>query len=143
MEDQFNGWLTKAEAAQKTGISERTIERLVARGEIRQSYRHIPARRPITILHPEDIDKLKQKTLPPVPTPPINGALTKSMVTDRFNFLTPPRVAIKDKIFLTIDEAAELSGLPKAHLRRLIADESLPAIKAHGWRIRRADIEKL
>jgi len=31
----------------------------------------------------------------------------------------------------------------RRYLRRKIEDESLPAIKADGWRIRRADVEKL
>jgi excisionase family DNA binding protein len=50
-----------------------------------------------------------------------------------------------EKLWLTLDEAAEVSGLPRATLRRLIVDEErLYALKTgRGWRIRRRDLEGL
>jgi excisionase family DNA binding protein len=53
-------------------------------------------------------------------------------------------VRITERLFLTIPEAADYSGLPQAHLRRLVADGKLTGLKTGaGWRIRRADLEKL
>ena len=53
-------------------------------------------------------------------------------------------VRVPERLFLTIPEAADYSGLPQAHLRRLMADGKLTGLKTgSGWRIRRADLEKL
>ncbi len=49
------------------------------------------------------------------------------------------------KLFLTVEEAAGVSGLPQADLRRAIAAGELTARKTGrgGWRIRRKDLEAL
>jgi|SRR5581483_6604784 len=53
-------------------------------------------------------------------------------------------VRISERLFLTIPESADYSGLPQSHLRRLMADGTLKAMRTGGgWRIRRADLEKL
>jgi hypothetical protein len=46
-------------------------------------------------------------------------------------------------LFVTITQAAAVSGLSSACLRRLIADGTLKALKDRGWRIRRRDLEML
>jgi excisionase family DNA binding protein len=52
-------------------------------------------------------------------------------------------VPVERRIFLTLPEAAEFSGLPVAFLRRLIAAGKLKALKTgSGWRISRAEMEK-
>ena len=54
------------------------------------------------------------------------------------------RVRIPERLFLTLAEAAEYSGLPHAHLRRLMAEGKLEALRTgSGWRIRRTDLERL
>jgi excisionase family DNA binding protein len=51
-------------------------------------------------------------------------------------------VPIERRIFLTIAEAAEFSGLPMAFVRRLIASGKLKALKTgSGWRVSRAEVE--
>ena len=72
------------------------------------------------------------------------GALEAALLT----FLqakTPVSVVPLDRrIFLTIGESAEYSGLPVAFLRRLIASGKLKALKTGaGWRISRTAIEGL
>ena len=53
-------------------------------------------------------------------------------------------IPVERRIFLTMAESAEFSGLPVVFLRRLIASGKLTAIKTGaGWRISRAAIEKL
>jgi len=44
------------------------------------------------------------------------------------------------KLYLTIPEAARLSGLTEARIRRQCQDGTLPALKDGGWKIRRADL---
>lgn len=46
-------------------------------------------------------------------------------------------------LFVTIREAAALTGLSQAYLRRAIGNKSLPAEKDRGWKIRRRDLELL
>jgi excisionase family DNA binding protein len=53
-------------------------------------------------------------------------------------------VPLERKLFLTMAESAEFSGLPVVFLRRLIASGKLKALKTGaGWRVSRADIERL
>jgi excisionase family DNA binding protein len=52
-------------------------------------------------------------------------------------------VPVERRIFLTMAEAAEFSGLPVAFLRRLIASGKLKALKTGaGWRIARLELER-
>jgi excisionase family DNA binding protein len=52
-------------------------------------------------------------------------------------------VRLVGKPYVTIDEAAELTGLPAGYLRRLIKARTLRAVKTPGWRIPLADLEML
>jgi len=57
--------------------------------------------------------------------------------------LQTPTMSITDlavKLYLTIPEAARLSGFTEARIRRQCQDGSLTAIKDGGWKIRRADL---
>lgn len=48
------------------------------------------------------------------------------------------------RIFLTMAESAEFSGLPVAFLRKLIASGQLKSLKTGaGWRVPRVELEKL
>lgn len=44
------------------------------------------------------------------------------------------------KLYLTIPEAARLSGFTEARIRRQCQDGTLKAVKDGGWKIRRADL---
>jgi excisionase family DNA binding protein len=46
-------------------------------------------------------------------------------------------------LFVTLEEAATLTGLSRNYLRRLISEQKLAAVRAPGWRIRRRDLELL
>jgi len=54
-----------------------------------------------------------------------------------------PRVPLMEKVYLTLDEAKQLAGLPKASLIRRIKDGTLKAVKDAEWRIRRTDLQSL
>jgi excisionase family DNA binding protein len=55
-----------------------------------------------------------------------------------------PALAIDRRIFLTMTEAAEFSGLPAVFLRRLVTAGKLKALKTGaGWRIARIELERL
>ena len=155
--DTWKGWKTKAEAVALLGISERTIERMVQAGRIQQAYKRVPSRRPIAVLNPKDIDKVKAETIKPVSVPvpledtdgvsraltPLSSQNNVSHLLTALASVTPQRVPLTSKIFLPLKEASEYSGLPMAYLRRLIGEGALPALKTGGYRIRRTDLENL
>lgn len=148
MQEDFEDWVTKQEAAEQTGHSLRTLERLIQSKKIRQAYRKVPGRRPLTVLHPEDVKELKKDTLPAQPfSPQITTSTLPARILNgpTLELLTAlnSRVAIKDKFFLSLKEAAELSGLSKAYLQKQITEKKLEALRDRGWKIRRSDLEKL
>jgi excisionase family DNA binding protein len=78
----------------------------------------------------------------PLRAPPVLSGLEGALLA----FLqskASPAVPIERRIFLTLAESAEFSGLPLALLRRLIASGKLKALKTgSGWRVSRAEMEK-
>jgi excisionase family DNA binding protein len=77
-----------------------------------------------------------------VPTRP--GGLEAALVAFLQSKTAGSLVQVERRLFLTMTECAEYSGLPAAFLRRLIASGKLKALKTGaGWRISRAELEKL
>jgi excisionase family DNA binding protein len=155
--DTWKGWKTKAEAVALLGISERTIERMVQAGRIKQAYKRVPNRRPLAVLSPKDLDKVRAETIKPMSAPvphedtdgasralaPRSSPNNASHLLSALASVTPQRVPVASKVFLPLKEASEYSGLPMAYLRRLIGEGTLPALKTGGFRIRRTDLENL
>jgi excisionase family DNA binding protein len=152
----YENWLTKAEAAQALQCAEKTIEREASRGKIQQAWRRIPGRRPIAVFNPDDIERLKAQTVQAFPAPmaaDTSKALTNiSRATSPEQFfaglaraMVAPRVS--PKLYLTLAEAAEYTGLGVGYLRRQIAEGKLEPVKGAGPHgadvLRRRDLEKL
>jgi excisionase family DNA binding protein len=150
MADKFADWPTKFDVADTLGLSLRSIERLIKEEKIRVTHRRIPGRKALTICDPKDIEDIKATVLPVMPAPE-NGtkALAKvparANLSDVFQLFTTamPRVPLEKKLYLTVKEGSEYSGLPQTYLRRLIKEGKLKALSAGGYRVRRADLEKL
>jgi excisionase family DNA binding protein len=140
--EERDSWPTKLDVTRETGISERTIERLIQRGEIRRELRHVPGRKPISILHPDDVVKLRAETLKPVPVP--KTELVKRENADTFPltaFLAQfQNIKLTEKLYLTVKEASQFSGLPESYLRRQIKAGGIPAVRIGGYRIKRDDL---
>lgn len=84
----------------------------------------------------------------PVPASPGPGAALSALESAFLAFLQSKIpgavVPVERRIFLTMPEAAEFSGLPTAFLRGLIASGKMKALKTGaGWRIPREQIESL
>jgi excisionase family DNA binding protein len=163
----FSNWPTKPEAAAAIGVTTKTLERLVQAGQIQQASWRRQGRGPLlAVYEPGDVARLARERQPS-PLPPFlvpatgNGKtgnngnhvdamaraelpgddLLRVLVAAAMRVMsqtsqTPPR-------FVTLAEAAAVSGLSQAYLRRLIADGTLKAIRDRGWRIRRTDLEAL
>src|SRR5262245_60680298 len=141
-DEMFEEWPTLTEVVERTGISERTLHRKIAAGELRREYRRIPGRKPLPVLDPEQAKELEQSVLHPIsanlpakaPQPDMAALLAA------FNSIAVP---VHRKMYLSLDEASELSGLPRAYLLRKVRSKEIPAVKVPGWRIKRADLENV
>jgi SM-20-related protein len=74
-----------------------------------------------------------------------NGEETADMswLIDAAKVLGDPRPYAISKLYLTLAEASEFSGLSFEYLERLVNENKLTAIDDGGWKIRRADLEEL
>ena len=154
--DQFEDWKTQAEAAEILQCSQKTIARLAAQQKLQRGLRRVPGRKPLPVFHPGDVEVIRADTVQAKPFP-VSERSEETALARRANQATvdliaqlfadrtaPPRaVPVEQKIFLTLKEAADYSGLPKAWLRRDIKSGKLQAIKAGGWRIRRSVLDHL
>ena len=62
----LDDWFTKSQAAAFLQVSEKTIERLARKGEIRRETRKRPGVRPSPVYSPEDLDRVKNAQTPQV-----------------------------------------------------------------------------
>ena len=144
-------WFTKSQAAATLQVSEKTIERLATKGDIRRATRKRPGVRPLPVYDPDDLQKIKDSQIPRVEiisqaeAPQQRPALVPraDLLPSLLQTLFPSDLPLRDKLFLTIKEAARFAGLPQATIRRLIHAAAIPAVKAGGWRIKRSDLEQL
>jgi excisionase family DNA binding protein len=158
-------WLTKQQAAEAIGCSTKTVEQLAKAKQIQQGFHKRPETgATVSMYHPEDVNRIRLGRNPeaepfavpnesPVSSKGASTALTAARNTDHLlgalatalsgtSQNGPVRIA--EKQFLTLSEAAHYSGLPLSHIRRLMKEEKLEALKTgSGWRIRRADLQKL
>ena len=72
----LDDWFTKSRAAAVLQVSEKTVERLARKGEIRRETRKRTGVRPSPVYCPEDLERVKAAqvpqvaVLPPPPPPP-------------------------------------------------------------------------
>jgi len=134
--ENFDSWLPKAQFAQELNISEKTVERLVAQGHIRLSYRRVPGRRSMVILHPDDCAKMRDQSLLPQPI------LADNTTPKRHKKTLMPQ-PLQAKVFLDLQEASAYSGLPEGLLKDLIKQGQLWAIRRGRYFVKREALEEL
>jgi Helix-turn-helix domain len=167
----YDSWLTKQEAADRIGGSTKMVERLAAEGKIQQASTQREGRGAFrTVYHPDDVARIARErqpgatafVLPVGVTPPSNGnghhASTALQIAEpapapgddvlRLVFAAALRAVSETSetrvaLFVSIPEAAAITGLRPIYLRRAIADGRLPAVQDRGWKIRRKDLEAL
>jgi hypothetical protein len=111
-------WLTKPEAARIIGVSIRSVERLVEHGTIKQRFLRVANRRPIAVLSPSDVEKAKKQTLEKMPPAITQGTalLPRAVQPDVVTTIANSLALLQGKelkMFLTLDEAADLTGLTR------------------------------
>ena len=147
----YEDWPTIKETIARTGMSERTLYRRMQDDTLRQAYRKVPGRKPILVLHPDDVAKLEAETVKAVVMPPetievpavnqpdrklpSSGWMAELTELARNLVDTTSQVKLSEKFMLTLDEAVQLSGFTRAYLERAIHDRRLPAMKDRGYKI--------
>lgn len=153
--ESIEAWIAKKDVVERTGLTERTLERKVKRKEIRMQYRDIPGRKPLPVFHPQDVEQLTNKTLKPVPL--VNGDIPKSRQlvsvsarpkpTDRLpEFAAVAQsTALTYKVYLNEKEAALFLGLSLTYVKRARKEGRLTGLKipgVRGWRFHRDTIRQ-
>ena len=168
MSHELDDWKTKAEAAEILGCSEKTVERYAKQSRIQKFLRRNPGRKAMPVFHPGDIETLRSEAVRLEPFPvekqfprsrddvahgpgageqalalPARQSAVEMLVNLLADRVSPPATAARHKLFLTLAEAADYSGMSQGWLRQKIRQGELPAIKTRGWKIRRGDLEQL
>lgn len=156
----LSNWLTKAEAADRLGISERTLDRLCAgaNGPERQTRRR-PGKRPEVVFNPDDVAARQPKQpLHVVPSgsnvvarvPGGAGAALPTGLPPEFSLLAlaayeravASAPELQPRPFLTLAEAADYSGLTETFLRKLVSEGKLSAVRDRSLKIRKASLDE-
>lgn len=153
------GWLTLAEALESLGKSQSTLERLVGSRQIASRLEKRPGRKPERLYKAEDIARLRAGEGSHVTTREVSPSVKKltagegasavisslDAVMTKWGEGQGSRVAIREKLTLTIAEASAYSGFGVAYLIGLIDTGKVRALKAGpngSWVIVRRSLEE-
>jgi excisionase family DNA binding protein len=169
----YSTWITKQQAADSLDVSTKQIERWANDKQLQSAKWKRPEGGPtIAVYHPADVERMARDRNPdaePFVLPaaaerkPTNGAHaiavrqpSAEQVLEAFRAAvsgasqtsqTYGGVRLTERLYLTIGEAAEYTGLGVGYLRRQVAEQKLELVKGAGPRradvLRRRDLEKL
>jgi hypothetical protein len=173
MQNNYSTWLTTQQAAQALNVSLKTLQGFAKAKKLQTARYQRPSDSIYeTRYHPDDVERLRMERNPeaePFVMPPVENAATAIQRTENRqtngnadaaiafleNFANavrsdPAVVTLREKVFLTMPEAVQLTGLPDAVIRRMIyqwqmhgAKEIHAIMTGQGWRVRRKDLEAL
>ena len=169
----YSTWLTKQQAADAIGVSTKTIEKFADDKKLQQAEWKRPEGGPrIVVYHPRDVERLRKERNPEAPPFVLQAAdekpaapaskavavrqpnpeqfmqaLAAAVGTASQNSQKRAEVSLAERLYLSLAEAAEYTGLGVGYLRRQIAEGKLALVKGAGPHgadvLRRADLEKL
>ena len=167
----YSTWYLKQQAAEAIGISTKQLDRWANEKRLQRVKWRRPAGGPVlNVYHPGDVDRLAQSrnqvgafVLPDGDPPATNGAHAVAVrQPSAEQFLealatavsgmsrmseTCQTVRLAERVYLTIGEAVEYTGLGSVYLRRQVAVGNLDLVKGAGPHgadvLRRADLDKL
>jgi excisionase family DNA binding protein len=147
--------MNKTEAAEKLGISIRSLQRLVQDKKISVTYKRGESGKQEAIFNADELEKYKRErdteTVKPATVPTGDTALARNDATKFLDILrqaiTPETkavgVPIADKPLLKLDEAARLTGLSRDTLRTAIDTKKLKGkMIGKAFRIKRGDLDE-
>ena len=135
------------EVVARTGMSQRTIYRMVSGGHIRQAQRPMPGRRPMSVFDPVNVMEIAASTVK-AGAPPSQSAIPRHnqpLERDSRKEIVPgsplPPSELSFKLYLTEEEALRYTGFGREHLR---VHGKGKRIGPHGSTVyRRVDLEKI
>ena len=145
MDVDLKDWPTDWEAAIELEVSESSIERLVKQRLLKKRIRHDTSA-PVDGPGAEAsvaLARVERAEAAPARSGSAPSGLEAAFLAFLQSKAPSAGVPVERRIFLTLAEAAEFSGLPAAFLRRLIASGKLKALKTGaGWRVARLELER-
>ena len=156
-------WPTKPEVAQMLGVSTKAVERFAQARQLEQRMRK-QGRGPARVVYcPEDVARLAQRRMPkdqafvvPAPTTkPSETVADMSLLSQSRSDIAIALLALLREVqpalasqtisaeFLTVAQAAQVTGLTMAYLQRAIREGRLPMVKDRHIKIRRRDLATL
>lgn len=157
------GFVDRAAAMRELGKSDSTIERLVANGELGSRTVPRPGRRAERVYSSADIERLKEREEQRAQARPPSALAVRQpsespqwqavqAILDRIQQQqtrlldapaapAKPQVEIKDKLWLSLDEAVAYSGLARRDLIQMCREGKVVARKSGGWKILRKSLE--
>jgi len=156
-------WLTMGDAMETLGISERTLNRMVEKGEVQRQYKQARGRRPMPMFHPGDVETARQEIFSArqhvMPTGQsrelalVHRQDPQEAMLDGMPALAGFAAAILEAAqkpqertmaaYVQLEEAVVISGLPKAFLLEQAQQGKLKAKKFGRWYFQRAALEAL
>jgi excisionase family DNA binding protein len=147
--------MNKEEAAEKLGISVRSLQRIAQAGKISVIYKRGESGKQEAIFNADELEDFKRQrdieTIKQTTATTNDTALARS---DTHQFLEmlrsavtpeqrPLSVQIADKPLLKLDEAAALTGLSRDILRKAIQNKELKGkLIGKAYRVKRDDLDK-
>lgn len=155
----YSTWLTKQSAATAIGVSTKTIENYTKEGKIRQAFWKRPSGGPrLAVYDPEAVNRLAHRMSsavivdsPGAAVPAANGeqlapigpTLNGAALIEAVLRTIQKTSETSEKLFLTIPEASDFTGLSAAYIRRACQAGTVAAIRDGGWKIRRTALVAL
>lgn len=145
-------WLTKQQAAAQLQVAEKTIDRMAKAGELQKQTFKRAGQVPIVVFHPGDVERARVARAPQAFIVPETGghmsAVSGHPVRDMSTRMSELSVVPVRRLWLTLQQAADYSGLPTAVLLEFIGAGRLPALdvgrrRGGRWRIRQIDLRQL
>ncbi len=130
---QITEWLTKEQAALILGHTREWVDTKIRQRQIATRQQPVQGRRPLTLVNPDDIERLKQEQSTPALLAPDKLRLPP------YPPLPPPPIPP----YLDLERASEWSGLPEGLLRLFVREGRLAAVKYGKYYIARRDLEHL
>lgn len=131
----YEDWIAKKQAIERTGLTARTLERMVKDGKLQREYVHVPGRKSLPVFHPVEIQQLTDKTLKPTPLP-TKKATQKA--TEELAITASQLVAMSLSFshlrYFTEKQAAYFLGVSPTYISLARKAGALPAVKLPGVR---------
>lgn len=160
----MSNWPTREAAAELLGVSLATLDRWVAAGKLASARRPRRGKRPAIVVDPSDVERLRA---PPPAHPGYVTAAATPAATGVELAVREPGAAVglpgvgpemltlvaaiaravarpsEPEKFLTLEQAAELTGLSVTFLRKRIREGMLRAVRDGAVKVRKSDLAGL